>query len=157
MRNIPYTACIISLLLIKRVKNNRFLQLHFTVRFLFTICKGVTAANWPSTTSLVPVAPLCLLHVLQLPFTTATGAGIFQLFSSNSSSVPSDPIYPIIPWSPSHPFSLPSLHFCITYLPRSHASSAPVSPILDFPCLSSYLLHFPFVSEHIVCTVCKHW
>lgn len=29
------------------------------------------------------------------------------------------------------------------------------TPILDFPPLSSYLLHFPFISEHIECTVCK--
>lgn len=138
------------------MKTNRLLQLHFTVLFLFTICKGVTITNWPSMTSALPIAPLCLLHILQLSFTTPTGIKILQLFSSNSSSFPSNPIHPIIPQCPSHPFSRPLLIFCIIHLPCSHANSAAVSPILDFPCLSSYLLHFPFISEHIECTVCKY-
>ena len=152
----PYIACIISLLLTKRVKTNGLLQLYFTVLFLVTICKDVTFANWPSVTSRLPVAPLHLLQVLQLCFTTSTGVGILQLFSSKSSSFSSNHIHPIIPRSPSHTFSLPLLPFRVIHLPRSHASSAAVSPILDFPCLSSYLLHFPFISEHIECTVCKH-
>lgn len=77
----------------------------------------VTIANWPSMTSTFPIAPLCLLHVLQLSFTTPTGIGILQLFSFNSSSFPSNPIHPIIPQCLSHPFSLPPLFFCIIHLP----------------------------------------
>lgn len=86
-------------------------------------------------TSTIPTAPLCLLCVVQLPFTTPTGTGFFQLFSSNTSSYLCSSIHPIISWSPSPPLSLPSLLFCTNYLPHgSHASSAVLShPWLPLP------------------------
>lgn len=82
-----------------------------------------------------PNRPLFFLHVLQLPFTTPTGIGILQLFSSNSSSFPSNSVHQIFPRSPSHPFLLPLL-LVLIHLPCSHDNSTAGSPILDFPWLA---------------------